>query len=89
LLLQQVITKCKNLTTSFHHSSQLTHKLELAQKKECEKNVTKEKILRLIQEVVTRWHSLFLCLNRIKECHKFIKEVKLKNFPIFFIVVSN
>jgi len=37
----------------------------ICQKEECKRIQTKIRILRLIQEVATMWHSLFHCLNRI------------------------
>ena len=77
-LLKEIIRKCKDLTLSFNHSSQLSEKLVESQIKFCEDSNIKPKSLKLIQEVCTRWHSLFLCLNRIKECHTFIDQVNNK-----------
>ena len=31
--------------------------------------------MRIVQEVATRWHSLFLCMKRIKLLHAFISEI--------------
>ena len=67
----------KNIVNNVNHSivNQNTRRLKSYWKEECERNQTKIRILRLIQEVATRWHSLFLCLNRIKQLHKYVKEV--------------
>ena len=69
--LRCVISKCKNIATSFNHSTQLTAELENKQKNEN----PDETPLRIVQEVATRWHSLFLCLKRIKLLHGFISEI--------------
>ena len=68
----EIIAKCKNLTTSFNHSSQLNDKLV---QKQLESGKNKNQTLRVIQEVKTRWHSLFSCLKRISMLHFYISDI--------------
>ena len=76
-----IIKKCKNLATSFNHSTQLTEKLINLQVDESQSTQNqgidqpKNSKLRLIQEVETRWHSLFMCLDRISILHSFVDKV--------------
>ena len=75
----QIIQKCRKLVSTFNHSTQLTEKLiedqENSNKQEPDK--TKWYKLRLIQDVVTRWNSLYLMLSRIFKLKDLINRVLL------------
>jgi len=71
---QTMINKIKNLikkTIKVFKKKEINGKevdrrfCNICQKKECKRSQTQIRILRLIQEVATMWHSLFHCLNRI------------------------
>ena len=80
-----VISKCKDLTTSFNHSSQLTEQLI---QKQLENGKNKNNAYRVIQEVKTRWHSLFLCLQRILLLHKYISDILMRFFLFLCLILS-
>ena len=66
--LKNIIQKCKNLTTSFHHSSQLIQKLEEKQEEINESSnngEAKKRVLRLIQEMVSFFVLMFTTNQRL------------------------
>ena len=74
---EALIDKCRKLVGTFNHSTQLTEKLIEDQRKanQAEENKSRIRCLRLIQDVVTRWNSLYLMLNRIITLKEVIRRV--------------
>ena len=69
---EALIEKCRKLVGTFSHSTQLTESLLHDQKTANELIADKSqcKCLSLIQDVITRWNSLYLmlnCLNQLKD----------------------
>ena len=76
----ELISKCRKLVGGFNHSTQLTEKLLEDQRKSKEQSQAsneklKHRCLRLIQDVITRWNSLFLMLIRIIKLKDSIRRV--------------
>ena len=62
--LTDIRKKCRNIVTYFHHSSKATDKLASIQARLNLDN------LKLIQEVQTRWNSVFYMFERLMEQHE-------------------
>ena len=72
-----VLVKCRKLIGTFNHSTQLTETLIEDQMKTNDQEPDKSKWtkLRLIQDVVTRWNSLYLMLSRLVKLKDAVKRV--------------
>ena len=71
----EIIERSKGVVSSFSNSSKLCERLIEKQKEA----FPKETPLKLIQEVITRWQSLFVCLARVKLQHSLISEIIMAN----------
>lgn len=86
-LLKETTAICRKLVGHFNMSSQASDAL-----KEYQKNQKAEKILRIIQDVPTRWNSTYFMLKRLQELRtvvyallhdpKIIKPAHCQNFEI-------
>ena len=78
-----LITKCRKLVTGFNHSNLLNENLVSDQVQQIHQKNDKTKIypLRLIQDVITRWNSLYLMLSRILKLKDSIRRVS--NLKVF------
>jgi histidinol phosphatase-like PHP family hydrolase len=74
---QKIIEKCRKLVGTFNHSTILTEKLLQDQNTSNENESDKSKWtkLRLIQDVITRWNSLYQMLKRVVILKNSIKHV--------------
>jgi hypothetical protein len=74
---QKIIEKCRKLVGTFNHSTILTEKLLQDQNTSNENESDKSKWtkLRLIQDVITRWNSLYQMLKRVVTLKNSIKRV--------------
>ena len=74
--ISKTLIKCRKIVTAFNHSSQLN---DLVEQTQIDSGVEKKNVLRLIQDVKTRWHSTFLMAQRMVKLHQYIKTIFTTN----------
>ena len=68
----RTLTKCRKIVTSFNYFSQLNDLLEESQMRQ---GVERNHILHLVQDLKTRWHSMFLMAERMLKLHSYGKDI--------------